>query len=174
MTNLIRRKNTFHFHGQAFECFDLSLEDFLLFCIDPEEACEKVLLECNEELPKLNNRQKENFVRIVFGGQEEKKQLLETLTDTQKKIQEHQKKQKADKAKQDVDDMLEDWHIIEWQMMHFTNQPLSEMRKWPYKYFMSIYKDLAYCTGSKEYEKGRNSKSPDKKAFKQEFGDFYK
>lgn len=174
MTNLIRRKHTFLYHGQQFDCFDLTLEDFLIFSVDPDAWYIKVLLECNEQLPKLNERQRKEFVRIIFWGQEEKKEILDHLTETQKKLNAHKEKKKKKDLEKQVDDMLEDWHVLEGQMMHFLHQPLSEMRKWPYKYFMQVYKDLPYCTGAKEYEKNRNSKAPDKKAFKKEFGDFYK
>jgi hypothetical protein len=59
-------------------------------------------------------------------------------------------------------------------MMATLHQPLSEMRKWPYKYFMEQYKDLAYITGAKEYSKDRHSQTPDKKTFKKEFKEAYK
>lgn len=175
MTNLIRQKYVFLYHGTQFECFDLTLEDYLLFSIDPDAWYKKVLLECNDELPKLNARQSKEFVRILFGGPEEKKEIIENLTETQKKINDFKKKNwKIEDVKKEVENMLQDFHIIEGQMMHFLKQPLSEMRKWPYKYFMQVYKDLAYCTGAKEYEKNRNSKAPDKKAFKKEFWSLYK
>lgn len=101
---------------------------------------------------------------------------MDQLTETQKRINDFKKKngeKTAEKLAKDLEDILEDWHIIEGQMMHFLGQPLSEMRKWPYRYFMDMYKDLAICTGAKEYEKGRRSKGPDKKAFKKEFGGMY-
>lgn len=174
MTNLIRKKHVFLYHWEKFECFDLSLEDFLIFSEDPDAWYKKVLLECNDQLPKLNERQKKEFVRIVFWWEEEKTEIMDHLTETQKKINAHKEKKKQADLEKAMDDMLDDWHIIEWQMMHFLNQPLSEMRKWPYTYFIQLYKDLAYCTGAKDYEKNRNSKAPDKKAFKKEFGDMYK
>lgn len=146
----------------------------MLFSMDPLAWYEKVLLECNDKLPKLNKRQSQEFVRILLWGKEEKKEIIETLTETQKKIQAYKNKQKKEKDLDEaMDQMLQDFHIIEGQMMHFLHQPLSEMRKWPYKYFMQVYKDLWYCTWAKEYEKNRNSKAPDKKAFKKEFGDVY-
>lgn len=154
---------------------DLSLEDYLFINIDLEAWLEKILMECNEKPPRLNPRQSKEFMRILLGQENEKKNenLMDKLTETQKKILEFKKKNKKKDVEKQVDDMLQDFHIIEGQMMHFLNQPLSEMRKWPYQYFMMVYKDLAYCTGSKEYQKNRNSQSPDKKSFKKEFGDVY-
>lgn len=58
-------------------------------------------------------------------------------------------------------------------MMHHLHQSLSEMRSWPYRYFMSQYEDLPITIGTKDYDKHRNSKTPDKRAFKKEFGDLY-
>ena len=173
MTNLIRQKHRFLYHGQTFDCFDLSLGDFLLINIDQDSGYKKILQECNEELPTLNERQQKEFLRIIFWGEIEKQEVIEQLTETQKKIQDAKKSKKTDKQKNEVDDMLHDWHIIEWQMMHFLHQPLSEMRKRPYRYFMETYKDMAICTGAKEYNKNRNSQIPDKKWFKSEFGDMY-
>lgn len=101
---------------------------------------------------------------------------MDKLTETQKKILEHKKKNQKKKEKnleKAIDDMLQDFHIIEGQLMHYLHQPLSEMRKWPYQYFMAQYRDLPYSTGAKEYDKNRNSKTPDKKGFKKEFGDVY-
>lgn len=171
MTNLIRQKHKFLYHGQAFDCFDLSLEDFLLINIDQEAWYKKILSECNDELPKLNARQQQEFLRILFGWEEDKPKVIDQLTDTQKKINDFKKKQK--KIEEEKEDMLHDFHIIEGQMMHFLNQPLSELRSWPYRYFMDVYKDLAYCTGAKEYDKNRNSTKPDKAGFKKEFGSQY-
>jgi len=70
---------------------------------------------------------------------------MDKMTDTQKKIQAFKNKQKKD-PKKEVEDMLDDFHIIEGQMMHYLKQHLSEMRKWPYQYFMKQYKDLPYTT----------------------------
>jgi hypothetical protein len=39
--------------------------------------------------------------------------VIEQLTETQKKIQDAKKSKKTDKQKNEVDDMLHDWHIIE-------------------------------------------------------------
>jgi hypothetical protein len=73
---------------------------------------------------------------------------LDKLTETQRKIEEYKKKNKklVKDPKKEMEKMLDDFHIIEGQLMHFLHQPLSEMRKWPYKYFMKQYKDLAYST----------------------------
>lgn len=132
-----------------------------------------MILEANSELPKLNPRQSKEFIRIIFGGEEQKKDLMDQLTETQKKIQAHKNKKTEKNQEEELESMMEDWHIIEGQMMHFLGQPLSEMRKWPYRYFMQVYKDLAYCTGAKEYQKNRNSQKPDKKAFQKELGHLY-
>ena len=94
---------------------------------------------------------------------------MDQMTDTQKKIEAFKKKQKPKDHSKDLEEMLQDFHIIEGQMMATLHQQLSEMRKWPYKYFMKQYEDLAYITGAKEYSKDRNSKAPDKKQFKKEF-----
>lgn len=67
---------------------------------------------------------------------------MDKLTETQKKIQAHKNKNKEKQQEQELEEMLEDWHIIEGQMMHLLGQPLSEMRKWPYRYFMRVYQDL--------------------------------
>lgn len=171
MTNLIRQKHTFLYHGQAFECYDLTLEDFLLITIDHDAGYRKVLLECNEELPTLNDRQQNEFLRILLGQDEEKPQVIDQLTETQKKIKAHKEKQK--KVEDEKQSMLDDFHIIEGQMMHFLHQPLSELRSWPYRYFLQVYKDLAICTGAKEYDKNRNSTKPDKAGFKKEFWSVY-
>lgn len=173
MTNLIRQKHKFLYHGQAFDCFDLSLEDFLLINVDQLAGYTKVLLECNDELPKLNARQQQEFLRILLGWEQETPKVIDQLTETQKKINDFKKKKDPKKDKEEVEDMLQDFHIIEWQMMHFLHQPLHVLRSWPYRYFMDVYKDLAYCTGAKEYDKNRNSQKPDKKGFKQEFGGMY-
>ena len=85
------------------------------------------------------------------------------------KIKAYKEKQNIKKSINDLEKMLEDWHIIEGQIMHFMKQPLSEIRRRPYQYFIKIYKDLPYCTLAKEYEKARNSQSPDKHSFKKEF-----
>lgn len=173
MTNLIRQKHVFLYHGEQFFCGDLTVEDYLLISIDPTAWLEKVLLEFNEILPKLNERQSKEFMRILFWWDPEQKDLMDKLTETQKKIQEHKKKQKKENVEKDLEEMLQDFHIIEGQMMATLHQPLSEMRKWPYLYFMKQYKDLAYITGAKEYSKDRHSKAPDKKAFKKEFWDVF-
>lgn len=94
----------------SFECYDLTLEDFLLISIDPQAGFEKITLECNDTVPKLNMRQRQEFVRILF-GQDETKEDQVKLTETQKRIQAH--KEKTGKDKKDVDDFLQDWHIIE-------------------------------------------------------------
>lgn len=175
-TNLIRQKHRFLYHGEEFFCFDLTLEDYLMITMDEVAGYTKILMECNETLPKLNLRQGREFMRIILWWEEEKKTIMDQLTETQKRINDFKKKngeKTAEKLAKDLEDILEDWHIIEGQMMHFLGQPLSEMRKWPYRYFMDMYKDLAICTGAKEYEKGRRSKGPDKKAFKKEFGGMY-
>lgn len=169
MTSLIRKKHTFLYHGKSFQCMDLSLEDYLLLSIDELEGMKKILSECNEEMPLLNQRQSKEFVRILFGQEEEK---VDILTETQKKIQAHKNKNKRT-VKDDLVDILKDWHLIEWKMMYHLHQPLSEMRKWPYRYFMSQYEDLPITIGTKDYDKHRNSKKPDKRAFKKEFGDLY-
>lgn len=174
MTSLIRQKHEFKYHGKTFFCYDLSVEDFLLLSIDPVAWLEKIFLECNDESPKLNERQTEAFLTILQWWEIKKKNIIDSLTETQKKINQFKKtnEKKRDYAKEQ-NDMLSDFHIIEWQLMHFLNQPLSELRKWPYNYFIQMFKDLAYCTWAKEYQKNRNSQSPDKKWFKKEFPNAY-
>jgi len=174
MTALIRQKNTFLYHGKTFYCWDLTLEDYLYINIDLEWWLDKIFMEFNDQAPLLNTRQSREFMRILLWQENEWKNedLMDKMTDTQKKIQAFKNKQKKD-PKKEVEDMLDDFHIIEGQMMHYLKQHLSEMRKWPYQYFMKQYKDLPYTTWQKEYEKNRNSKSPDKKWFKKEFLDFY-
>lgn len=132
------------------------------------------MLECNEELPQLNERQQTEFLRILMWGEEEKKSVMEQLTETQKKIRAYKKKQEQKSAIDNkVDEYLKDWHLIEWQMMHTLHQPLSELRKRPYRYFMELYKDLAIITGAKKYDPHRNSQKPDKKGFKREFANAF-
>lgn len=171
--NLIRQKHSFLYHGKQFFCSDLTVEDYLLISIDTMAGFEKVLLEHNDEIPKLNARQSTELMRILFGGKPEEKTVFDALTDTQKQIEAHKSKSKKKEAGKDIDEMLQDFHIIEGQMMHYLHQPLSELRRWPYLYFMKIYRDLPYCTGAKEYEKNRNSQSPDKAEFKKEFRESY-
>jgi len=174
---LIRQKNTFTYHEKEFYCWDLTLEDYLLINIDLVAWLEKILTEFNNQAPILNPRQSREFMRILLWQENEEKNenLMDKLTETQKKILAFKKKKKPKEkdAEKEIDEMLEDFNIIEGQMMHFLNQPLSEMRKWPYQYFMRQYKDLAYSTGQKEYEKDRNSERKKKKWFKKEFWDNY-
>lgn len=110
MTSLIRQKHTFLFHGQSFQCMDLSLEDYLLLSIDEVEGMKKILSECNDVLPLLNNRQAKEFLRILLGQEEEK---VDILTETQKKLQAHKNKGKKETTKTDLMDILKDWHLIE-------------------------------------------------------------
>lgn len=177
MTNLIRQKHTFLYHGQKFFCFDLSLWDYLLLMIDPVAGVEKILLECNDEIPKINERQSKEFMRILLKWEEEKSDnFAKALTETQKQInifKEKDKEKNKKKVAGDINDMLRDFHLIEGQMMHHLGQPLQEMRSWPYSYFMDLYNDLPIINGTKEYDKNRHSKTPDKKAFKKEFGNLY-
>lgn len=174
---LIRIKHTFFYHWEKFYCADLSLEDYLLINIDLEQWLEKILTEFNEKAPQLNPRQSREFMRIMLWqeNKEKNEDLMDKLTETQKKILMFKKSKKTDqeKVEKQIDDMLRDFHIIEWQVMHYLHQQLSEVRKWPYQYFMRQYKDLPYTTGQKEYEKNRNSTDPDKKWFKKEFWDVY-
>lgn len=174
MTNLIRQKHRFLYHGLEFYAKDLTLEQFLMINLDPDEWYKQIMLECNDTLPSLNDRQKKEFVRILmWWKQEDTPNLIDQLTETEKKIKAQKEKKKREKVEQEIDDFLRDWHIIEWQMMHVFHQSLAEMRSWPYKYFMELYKDMGICTGAKEYDKDRNSTEPDKKAIKKEFGDLY-
>lgn len=88
---------------------DLSLEDYLLLSIDEIEGINKILSECNDQIPLLNHRQSKEFLRILLGQEEEK---VDILTETQKKIQAHKNKGKKT-AKDDLVDILKDWHLIE-------------------------------------------------------------
>lgn len=178
MTNLIRNKHVFHYHWKTFEAKDITVEQFLLLNIDEKEWLNQIFLECNEEIPTLNHRQLMEFMRIIMWWEEEKKDVMDKLTETQRKIEESRNKMKKEKQikkeKQKIEEFLSDWHIIEWQMMYTLHQSLSEMRKWSYKYFMDQYKDLWIVIWAKEYNKTRNSKTPDKSSFKKEFWNFYK
>jgi hypothetical protein len=53
--------------------------------------------------------------------------------------------------------------------MSALHQPLSEIRKWNYKYFMDVYIDLQICVREKEYSRYRRSDKPDKANFRKEF-----
>lgn len=129
-------------------------------------------MEHNEKMPQLNARQSAELTRILLGIDGEKRNIMDDLTETEKQIKAFKEKDKK-KAEANIEDMLADFHLFEWQLMYYLHQPLSELRSWPYQYFMKIYKDLAYCTGAKDYDKNRHSQKPDKSAFKSEFGDVY-
>jgi len=168
MTGVIRQKHYFKYHGSVFYCSDITVNDYLLLIVNEMEWIQKILLEHNEKLPTLNDRQLSELMKIVFWIEEEDE---EELTEVQKKIREHKEiAQEKKKKKKGTDRPLQDFHVIEGQIMHFLNQSRTEIRSWTYKYFIEIYKDMMYCTWSKEYNKDRNNQSPDKKAFRQEFG----
>jgi len=153
MTTLIRQKHSFKYHWKEFYCWDLTLEDFLLLNIDIKEGLNKVLAEFNEDFPVLNNRQTQLFISILFWQDN----LLNKL----------------DKKKQNNEDFLNSFHIIEGQVMHFLNQPLSEIRKRPYRYFIKQYEDIVYSIWQKKYEWKDVEQKPNKKEFKKELWDFY-
>ena len=82
----------------------------MLLSIDEVEGMKKILSECNDVLPLLNNRQAKEFLRILLGQEEEK---VDILTETQKKLQAHKNKGKKETTKTDLMDILKDWHLIE-------------------------------------------------------------
>jgi len=174
MTNLIRIKHTFLYSGKKFFCGDLTVEDFILINTDNEAWTKKILSEFNDKIPDLNGRQIEEFFKILFWEVKNKKTLSQKLTDTQKKINEYKKKKEEKKrTPRKKNDPLDDFHIIEGMVMHFMSQPLSEIRKWNYLYFMKIFKDIGVCTGREPYDKKRESQAPDKRWFKQAFWHAY-
>lgn len=174
-TILIRQKHTFLYHQEKFYCWDIILEDYLLYLIDPEQAWEKILTEFNTEIPKINKRQQENLLKILFNDPEEEKDILKELTETQKRIKEYKDKKKSKKqsTEQNIEKILADFHITEWQMCHYTHNSVNDMRKWPYQYFFNMYNDIPIIIWTKEYDEHRNSNKPDKKKFKDELSNFY-
>lgn len=166
MINFIRIRHKFLYNGRFFYCWDLTVEDFILLNIDLEEWIKKILLEFNKNLPELNWRQINEFLNILLGVEKKEKNIIDKITETEKKF-----KKKEEKKENDI---LEDFHIIEWIIMRNLKQPLSEIRKWNYLYFMEIYKDLNYIINPEQYDPKRKSQSPDKKKFKKELWEYFK
>ena len=150
MKYLINSVDVFKYHWKTFKCWKITVEDFLRINIEWETAIFELLLKYNKELPKLNKRQLENFIEILINWEINifKKTIKTTKNDN---------------------NFLEDFHIIEWQIMSFLHQSRSEIRSWNYQYFIKIYEDLAICTWNKDYDKNRKSENPDKEKLKNIF-----
>lgn len=145
--NMIREKHKFIYHNKVFYCSDLTWWDYILILQNQKQWLRKILLEHNKKMPLLNERQVNEFLKI----------LLQI--------------DKEDKGTSKID--FEELRFIEGQMMINLKQSLNELRSWTMSYFMGQYKDIPYLTWAKEYSKDRHSKQPDKKTFKQEFNNLY-
>ena len=149
--------NEFTFFWKSFFCKDLIVKDYILILEDFEKWIEKILKESNKEFPNLNERQKENFYKIIFWADQKDIKSKE-------KIEEKKTKEKMENA-------LENFLFLEWTAMHFFHLSLKEIREMPYIYFINLIKQIWPILWENKDDK---NEKPDKKSFKKEFWNLYK
>lgn len=67
---MIRRKHIFQYYRKTFMAWDLTLEDYIYYLLEPEAAMRKILLEFNKKIPGMNVRQMTKFIEILFHAEE--------------------------------------------------------------------------------------------------------
>jgi hypothetical protein len=63
---MIRQVHTFQYYKRTFRCGDLLVKDYILYMIDSVQALKNILLEFNPELPDMDEKHMENFLKILF------------------------------------------------------------------------------------------------------------
>lgn len=115
---------------------------------DPEYFVEKILSEFNKKPPELTANELEAFINIIFRRED-------SIDDIFRK--------KSDKSGQT------DFHVMLGMFQKVTGNGYRDVMDMPLEIFQKMSDDLEIITGSKPYDKDRNSNKPDKKAFKDVF-----
>lgn len=144
---MINKEYKFKFFDNYIICNDLSVEDYLYLNYDPEFILKKILW---KKANLLNQRQIKNLLAILLNPNE--KDLLKLFNKSNWK------------TNKGMD--VEDFFIIEWNIMKNLNQQRSEIRKWEWKYFLKVSQNLDVIMWEKKYDDYKNADKPDKKEIK--------
>lgn len=151
----MRDINLFKYGNKLFKCWDILVKDYYLFIKNPDDTYKNVLLEFNTEVPKLTQRQRENFIGVL---------LLSEKTKT---------KEDSDKKKTPVDikntlkkiEIFEkEFHVWVWivaKAWWFTRNDIMNM---PYVVFRRYQEDVWIISWQKAYDPKRHDVNLDKKA----------
>lgn len=116
---------------------------------DPEYFLEKILTEFNKNPPELTTNEMAAFMQIIFKQES-------SISDIFKN-----KKSESDQK---------DFHIMLGMFQKTTGNGFLDVMQMPLDIFLKMVDDLGIITGNEKYDKHRNSGKPDKKAFKEAFG----
>jgi len=144
---MINQKYKFKFFDNYIICNDLTVNDYLYLNYDPELFLKNILW---KKIWLLNQRQIKNLIAILLNPNEKD---LEKLFN---------KNSNNSNKWMDIDDFF----IIEWNIMKNLHQQRSEIRKWEWKYFLKISQNLDVIMWEKKYEDYKNADKPDKKEIK--------
>lgn len=144
---MIKEKYWFKVFDKLITCEDLSVQDYLELNYDPELFLKKILW---KKVWLLNQRQIKNLISFLLNPDE--KDLLKLFNKTTSK----------DNKGMEIDDFF----ILEWVIMKNLNQQRSEIRKWEWKYFLKVTKNLDVIMWEKKYEDYKYADKPDKKEIK--------
>lgn len=124
---MIREMHEIIICGEKYKIGDIKRSDFLLLYTNYEIAIQNIFLEFNDTIPQINERQSN--------------ELLNFLTQVMKERELHNKPKKEVKEKT-LKELVNQFVIMEGQLMHHLHQSLSELRSRRLNYLMKVYGSL--------------------------------
>lgn len=150
----MRDINIFKYKKDTFKCWDILVKDFYLFIKNPDETYKRLLLEFNDKMPKLTQKQRENFIWILL------------LSENDKKKDDSDKKEPVDikNALKKIDMFEKEFHVMVWFVAKAWWFNRNDIMNMPYFVFKRYYDDIAIISWQKEYDPKRSDIKLDKKS----------
>ena len=139
---MLRIKNTFKYNWNYFITWEITVQQYLSWLIEPEKTILEILNEFNEKTPKLSSENTEKFLEILF------------------QIKDHKNKNNMKDF-----DFLEEFNDMEYFIVLLAknlNQPISEILSLPLTSYRRIYSRIWELLDPSKYK--RLSKKADRKA----------
>lgn len=150
-----RKVYIFKYGNRFFKCWEPQIGHLISLETNPEETIEMLLLEYNNKLPKLNERQLMKFTDSLFSpNKDDLSFLMNNESQTSEK------------------DGISDFHIVIWQIMKELNQGYFTILKMPVSIFFKFVNDLWIIVWSEEYDKEKRWSKNDIKSLKNDFKEF--
>lgn len=141
---MIRRVHTFQYYKKTFRAWELTVEDYIYYLLEPEEAIKKILLEFNKNIPDMSETHMKNFLDILFD------------------VNKTEAKSKKEK-KVDIQDEIDDMHYFVFFLAKQIKQPLDQIYKMTFKTYRKTMERLDEILDSSKFIKSSEKWKPDKK-----------
>lgn len=142
----MRLIHKFKYKNKFFKCGELTVGDYMLSIEDFEQFLEKILLEFNDKIPKLDERYTLALLDILFD-----------------------RKQDAPMEPERTQTNQQDFHIIVGIFMRQFHQGFGDVCQMPLRVMNKMLDDMECIMDPSKYDPERHNPTPDRKKIKETF-----